>query len=119
MCEASSPDDDPFGCLGELPPGQRLSDQYPERFGPWRQARCPFAELREPDPQADLIVETYVDWKQGVLTAWPDRYAAPVEEGVRYLHAQVQACEAEVQRQIQDRLDRQRPPPGTVGRDHA
>lgn len=83
--------------------------------------RCPFAVLREPDPQCDVIVDLYLDWQQGVLTGWPERYAAVVVEGVHYLAGEIRTAEAAVHRHLAAEAERRhkRPgrTPGTVGRD--
>lgn len=64
--------------------------------------------LREADADPDLaaVLETYQDYRAGVLSDWPEGYAEWVVEGVRYLDRQSRSCTAELHSRLNERMKR-------------
>ena len=57
--------------------------------------RCPFAASQRLDAWELAAVRTWRDYRQGVVTGWPEAFAAPLVEAVRLLDEQRGAAEAE------------------------
>ena len=55
---------------------------------------CPERELCAPSPWRDAVIGLARDHRAGLVPGWPDRYAASVVDGVRYLIRESEECDA-------------------------
>lgn len=82
--------------------------KQPRSIGPYELTRCPNYYLSNADSLRDSIINAYTDFKAGVIQAWPDGWAGAIEEGVRFLNNEVNACQVDMMKESQRQHQRDR-----------
>jgi hypothetical protein len=84
--------------------------QKARTIGPHELTRCPNHYLTRPDAVRDIVINTFNDYKAGVIQNWPDGYAGAVVEGVRYIEREHNASTSTVLENQRRRNEKQAQP---------